>query len=69
VTCGVAGPVPCCMINCWGAGDRGSHSRLGGVLEAVVTIVLIAVLLLVAGVGGFAVHRLFRHTAGPRRDG
>jgi hypothetical protein len=39
------------------------------VLEAVVTIVLIAVFLLVAGVGGLAVHRLFRHTAGPRRDG
>jgi hypothetical protein len=57
------------MANCSVGGDQGSRSRLGGVLEAVVTIVLIAVFLLVAGVGGFAVHRLFRHTAGPRRDG
>jgi hypothetical protein len=39
------------------------------VLEAAVTIVLIAAFLLVAGAGGLLIHRLFRHTASPRQDG
>jgi hypothetical protein len=39
------------------------------VLEALVTTALIGVFLLVAGVGGLMVHRLFRHTAASDQDG
>lgn len=47
----------------------GPRSRLRRVIEAVVTIVLIAVFLLVAGFGALLVHRLVRATASPREDG
>jgi hypothetical protein len=39
------------------------------VIEAVVTIVLIGVFLLVAGSGALIVHRLVRATAPPHEDG
>jgi hypothetical protein len=45
------------------------RSRLRGVIEAVVTIVLIGIFLLVAGFGGLMVHRLVRATARPDEDG
>lgn len=36
-------------------------------LEALVTTALIVVFLLVGAAGGLLVHRLFRHTSGPRQ--
>jgi hypothetical protein len=39
------------------------------VIEAVVTIVLIGIFLLVAGFGALMVQRLVRATAPPREDG
>jgi len=39
------------------------------VIEAIVTAVLIAVFLLVAGFGALMVHRLVRATAPSREDG
>ncbi len=77
-------PVPLAPDPCWPA-DRsgGEQSRPGesatrvccrarstsSVIEAVVTIVLIGVFVLVAGFGALMVHRLVRATAPPHEDG
>ncbi len=46
-----------------------ARSRLRRVIEAVVTIVLIGIFVLVAGFGALMVRRLVRATAPPGEDG